>query len=82
MESLHPQKKPNRHDLLGWYQVAVDYGLTDEPGMKENIALLNELHFGHFTRYPQNRSIPDASLIADTAAEHLILTLTPIINPN
>jgi hypothetical protein len=77
-----PAKEPKQHDLLGWYRVAVDYGLADEPGMAEDVALLNEIHFGHFTRYPQHRTkpIPDASVIADTVAEHLISTFTQVIN--
>ena len=25
-----PMKEPRQHDLLGWYQVAVDYGLNVE----------------------------------------------------
>jgi len=78
-----PAKEPQQHDLLGWYRLAVGYGLADEPGMAEDIALLNELHFGHFTRYPQHRTkpIPDASTIGDTVVEHLITMFTQVINP-
>jgi hypothetical protein len=45
--------------------------------------VLNEIHFGHFTRYPQHRTkpIPDASIIADTVVDHLISTFTRTINP-
>ena len=78
-----PAKEPDNHDLVAWYQLAVGYGLRDGPGIAENITLLNELHFGHFTRYPQHRTkpIPDASTIADDTVDHLIFTLTQIINP-
>jgi hypothetical protein len=78
-----PGKEPDNHDLMGWYQLAIYYGLSDEPDIVECIAMLNELHFGHFTRYPQRREkpIPDASVIAETVVEHLIATFTPIINP-
>jgi hypothetical protein len=69
--------------LVGWYRFAVGYGLKDEPWIAENIALLNELHFGHFTRYPQPRTklIPDASTIADNTVDHLIFAFTQVINP-
>jgi hypothetical protein len=78
-----PAREPKQHDLLGWYRLAIDYGLADEPGMAEDIAVLNEIHFGHFTRYPQHRTkpIPDASIIADTVVDHLISTFTRTINP-
>jgi hypothetical protein len=76
-------KQPKQHDLLGWYRLAVDYGLADEPSMAEYIVLLNELHFGHFTRYPQHRAtpLPDASIIADAVVDHLISQFTQVINP-
>jgi hypothetical protein len=78
-----PTKEPKQHDLLGWYRLAVDYGLADEPGMAEYIALLNELHFGHFTRYPKHRAmpLPDASTIADAVVDHLITRFTQVVNP-
>ena len=55
----------------------------DEPGVASNIDLLNELHDGHYTRYPKERAtpVPDASVIADLTVDHLIFTLTQIINP-
>lgn len=28
-----PASEPKQHDLLGWYRLAVDCGLADEPGM-------------------------------------------------
>jgi hypothetical protein len=74
-----PAKEPDNHDLVGWYKLAVQYGLKDEPGIAENIALLNELHFGHFTRYPQRaRPIPDPSILADDTVDRLIFTFTDI----
>jgi hypothetical protein len=78
-----PLKEPAQHDLEGWYRVAVEYGLSDEPGIKGNIAVLNELHRTHYTRYPQDRSapIPNASVIADGTVDHLISTFTQSINP-
>lgn len=78
-----PGPEPANHDLSGWYRLAIHYGLADEPQIAESIALLNELHFGHFTRYPQQRTspIPDASIIADAVVDHLILTFTRVINP-
>ena len=78
-----PGKEPKQHDLLGWYLLALEYGLPDEPSVKDNIDLLNQLHLTHYTRYPQDRStpVPDASTIADGTVDHLIFTFTQSINP-
>jgi hypothetical protein len=78
-----PAKEPKQHDLIGWYRLAVDFGLSDEPNIADSIAALNEIHFGHFTRYPQHpaKPLPDASVIADTVVDHFIFTFTQVINP-
>jgi hypothetical protein len=28
-------KEPGQHDLAGWYRLALQYGLSDEPGMAD-----------------------------------------------
>jgi hypothetical protein len=78
-----PGQEPKQHDLRGWYQLALQYGLPDEPSVADNIDILNELHLTHYTRYPQDRatSVPDASTIADSTVDHLIFTFTQSINP-
>ena len=78
-----PTKQPRNHDLRGWYDLALQYGLQDEPDVARNIDILNELHDGHYTRYPQQRTkpVPDASIIADSTVDHLIDTFTRSINP-
>lgn len=78
-----PAKEPKQHDLLGWYHRALQYGLPDDRSVADNINLLNELHFTHYTRYPQDRAtpVPDASTIADSTVDHLLFTFTQSINP-
>jgi hypothetical protein len=78
-----PGKEPKQHDLLGWYQLALEYGLSNEPSVADNLDLLNQLHITHYTRYPQDWDtlVPDASVIADTTVDHLIDTFTQSINP-
>jgi hypothetical protein len=78
-----PGKEPQQHDLRGWYQLALQYGLEDEPSVADNIDVLSELHLTHYSRYPQNRTtpVPDASNIADSTVDHLIFTFTQSINP-
>ena len=80
---MPPAVEPRQHDLLGWYLLALSYGLQDQPGVRDSIDLLNQLHLTHYTRYPQNRSarMPDASSIADSAVDHLIFSFTQAINP-
>jgi hypothetical protein len=69
--------------LLGWYQLALEYGFPEERSVKDNIDLLNQLHLTHYTRYPQDRStpVPDAAAIVDGTVDHLISTFTQSINP-
>jgi hypothetical protein len=76
-------KEPQQHDLLGWYRLALQYGLADEPTVARNLDLLNQLHLTHYTRYPQDRTaaVPDASAIADTTVDHLIFAFTQTIYP-
>jgi hypothetical protein len=78
-----PGKEPKQHDLRGWYDLALQYGLSDDPSVADNINLLNELHSTHYTRYPQQQTtpVPDASVIADSTVDHLISTFTRSINP-
>jgi hypothetical protein len=76
-------KEPKQHDLLGWYRLALQYGLADEPTVAGNLDLLNQLHLTHYTRYPHDRitAVPDASTIADGTVDHLIFTFTQSMNP-
>jgi hypothetical protein len=78
-----PTKEPSQHDLSGWYKLAIQYGLPQEPSIAQNIELLNELHSTHYTRYPQHRSapIPAGEAILDSTVDHLIDTFTQTINP-
>ena len=76
-------RQPANHDLRGWYDLALQHGLQDEPSVALNIDVLNELHRNHYTRYPQERTtpLPDASVIADSTVDHLIFAFTQSINP-
>jgi hypothetical protein len=75
--------EPKQHDLLGWYNVALQYGFQLDPSIALNLHLLNELHLTHYSRYPQDRitPLPDASAIADSTVDHLIFAFTQLINP-
>lgn len=77
-----PAPQPKQHDLEGWYQVALSYGLAPNAGMQENIRLLNELHKDHYTRYPKARStpVPSADNIADDVVDTLISEFKSVIN--
>jgi hypothetical protein len=74
-------QQPKNHDLRGWYDLAVQYGLEDDPSIAANVDILNDLHINHYTRYPQQGTMPDATTIADTTVDHLIFTFTQSINP-
>lgn len=76
-------KEPKQHDLSGWYKLALQCGLQDDPTIGQNIEILNELHSTHYSRYPQHRAapIPAGDTILDSTVSHLIDTFTPTINP-
>jgi hypothetical protein len=75
------RQQPKNHDLRGWYDLAVKYGFEDDPSIAANVDILNDLHINHYTRYPQQGSMPDATTIADTTVDHLIFTFTQSVNP-
>jgi hypothetical protein len=64
-------------------ELALHYGVPENPDVAENVALLNELHETHFTRYPQSRSkpVPSADIIADNTVDYLIFMTTQAVNP-
>jgi hypothetical protein len=74
---------PKRHDLVGWYEAAVKFGLKREPDMTENIALLNNLHVSHYMRYPTQpaRVVPNPEVIADQTVDYLVFEITQVVNP-
>jgi hypothetical protein len=76
-------KEPKQHDLLGWYQLAVVYGLAHDPRIEENVDYLSELHRIHYMRYPQRSSkpVPNLSVIADETADRLLDQIMPVTNP-
>jgi hypothetical protein len=75
--------EPKQHDLVGWYKIAIGYGLSDERGIAENLGFLNELHKTHFMRYPAppSRPVPNPEAIADQTVDHLIFAITQVVNP-
>ncbi len=78
-----PFRRVPNHDLRGLYQLAIEYGLRDDPSISDNINRLHELHFSHYMRYPQEATtpVPNLSVIADSTVDYLIANFTPIINP-
>jgi len=75
--------EPKQHDLVGWYEIAVAFGLPDERTVAENIGFLSEIHKTHFMRYPKQLPgpLPNLETIVDETVEHLISTFTQVINP-
>jgi hypothetical protein len=81
--AAQPLQEPRQHDLSGWYALALQYGLQNDPTIARNIDVLNELHSTHYSRYPQHGStpIPAGEFILDTTVDHLIETFTQTLNP-
>jgi hypothetical protein len=72
-----------QHDLSGWYEVCVRFGLARDVVIAENLSFLNELHLTHFMRYPVGRAtpVPNPEAIADQTVDHLIFEITQVVNP-
>ena len=83
MQGANLGNLPHNHDLQAWHDLAVQHGLENNQRIAQNIPYLTDLHFTHFSRYPQNRStpVPDLSIIADETVEYLIETITQSVNP-
>jgi hypothetical protein len=76
-----PSTRAPNHDLQGWYQIAVQYGLPADPHVADGIDLLADLHASHYTRYPDNRKIRvfDISNVAHEVVDRLIEAISPSI---
>jgi hypothetical protein len=84
LHSVPPNvKRPSNHDLRGWYDLALSYGLPPNPAIDENINQMQQLHFTHYLRYPQEPAgpVPDLSIITEQTADYLITEFTRVINP-
>lgn len=70
------------HDLVGWYQRALQCGLQDDPIVAQHISVLSELHETHYARYPQHRNTPVPALhnIVDATVDQLLDVFTRIVN--
>ncbi len=77
------RNEPKQHDLVGWYEIAVAFGLENDVGIAANIGFLNELHRTHFMRYPTwtAGSVPNPEAIADHTVDHLLFAITQVVNP-
>jgi hypothetical protein len=75
--------EPRQHDLVGWYEAAIRFGLKREATIAENIGFLNELHRTHFIRYPVRTTgpVPNPEAIADQTVDHLLFEITQVVNP-
>jgi hypothetical protein len=80
-DGLPPGKEPAQHNLNGWYLLALEYGLPEEPDIQENVSLLNDLHEGHYTRYPQNRTVASVDTIADYTVDRLMTEIMQKMYP-
>ncbi|MGO9683589.1 MAG: hypothetical protein ACLPTZ_13555 [Beijerinckiaceae bacterium] len=85
--SVATGKRPFNHlsnqDLRGLYQLALRYGLPENPTITEYVECLHELHFTHYLRYPKEPTtpVPDLSIIVDSTVDYLFEYFTPLINP-
>ena len=53
-------QEPANHDLVGWYDDAVQRGLQRDNNMANELKHLSELHEIHYARYPQDAARPVA----------------------
>jgi hypothetical protein len=75
--------RPPNHDLVGWYGIALGYGLPDDATVTQHISVLNALHQTHYLRYPTEKpvSVPSVDYIADATVDHLLDVFARTVNP-
>lgn len=72
---------PN-HDLQGWYNLALRYGLAADPHIADCVDVLAEIHASHYTRYPGNPNIRPRDLsITNDVVDALIAAASLLIHP-
>ena len=76
-----PEARTSNHDLRGWYDIALQYGLPADPRVGAGIDILTELHAHHYTRYPDNRTMraPELSNVVGEVVDSLIASVSPLI---
>lgn len=72
-----PGPEPANHDLVGYYDYAVMYGLARDPIVTNELPHLSDLHRCAYARYPQDKARPVA-LIAqfDEMVDQLIADIS------
>lgn len=70
------------HYLVGWYNIALRYGLPENETIAQHIDVLNVLHQRHYMRYPsdQQLNVPSIANISDDAVDYLVDQLTHLMN--
>jgi hypothetical protein len=76
------QPKPNglrNHDLKGWYEAALSFGLRPVPKLADALDILGPVHLVSSARYPKDRQAYELAGIADDAAHAVIAAIEPSI---
>ena len=77
-----PSARAPNHDLQGWYNLALQYGLDAGPHVAEGVNILSEIHQSHYTRYPDARNIRPRDLsVVNHVVEALMSAARALIHP-
>jgi hypothetical protein len=75
-----PQPKGlHNHDLKGWYDAALGFGLHPVPELANALDILSPLHLDASARYPSEKQAYELAGIADGAADAIIQAVEPLV---
>jgi hypothetical protein len=69
----------HNHDLKGWYEAALSFGLRPVPELADSLDILGPVHLDSSARYPKDRPAYELAGIADDAAHAVIVAVEPLI---
>lgn len=77
-----PSTRAPNHDLQGWYNLALQYGLAADPHIADGVDILSEIHKSHYTRYPDTKNIRPRDLsVVNDVVEALMSAAGALIHP-
>lgn len=78
-EDGKPRKGLRNHDLKGWYEAALSFGLRPVPELADTLDILGPVHLDSSARYPKDRQAYELAGTADDAAHAIIEAVGPLI---
>lgn len=69
----------HNHDLKGWYDSALSFGLRPVPELANALDILGPVHLDSSARYPSDKQAYELAGIADEAADAAFQAVEPLV---